>query len=76
MTNLELVLNMLAEATTTEISKENNPKTFEDNKRIAKKGGEIAGDTRKKIEQQTGRSIVSPQNAKILKEYKKNKKLK
>lgn len=47
MTNLELVLNMLAEATTTEISKEINPKTFEDNKRIAKKGGEIAGDTRK-----------------------------
>lgn len=39
MTNLELVLNMLAEATTTEISKENNPKTFEDNKKIAKKGG-------------------------------------
>ncbi|HRN49407.1 MAG TPA: hypothetical protein PK110_09065 [Niabella sp.] len=76
MTNLELVLNMLAEATTTEISKENNPKTFEDNKRIAKKGGEIAGDTRKKIEQQTGRSIVSPQNAKIFKEYKKNRKLK
>jgi len=37
MTNLELVLNMLAEATTTEISKENNPKTFEENKRIAKK---------------------------------------
>ena len=59
-----------------EISKENNPKTFEDNKRIAKKGGEIAGDTRKKIEQQTGRSIVSPQNAKIFKEYKKNRKLK
>ncbi len=75
MTNLELVLNMLAEATTTEISKENNPKTFEDNKRIAKKGGEIAGDTRKKIEQQTGRSIVSPQNAKILEESKKNKKI-
>lgn len=48
MTNLELVLNMLAEATTTEISKENNPETFEDNKRIAKKGGEIAGDTRRK----------------------------
>lgn len=75
MTNLELVLNMLAEATTTEISKENNPKTFEDNKRIAKKGGEIAGDTRKKIEQQTGRSIVSPKNAKILKESSKNKKI-
>lgn len=75
MTNLELVLNMLAEATTTEISKENKPKTFEDNKRIAKKGGEIAGDTRKKIEQQTGKSIVSQQNAKILKESRKNKEI-
>lgn len=66
---------MLAEATTTEISKEHNPETFEDNKRIAKKGGEIAGDTRRKIEQQTGRSIVSSQNAKILKEKRKNKEL-
>jgi hypothetical protein len=76
MTNLELVLNMLAEATTTEISKENNPKTFEDNKRIAKKGGEIAGDTRKQIEKQTGKKIVSSQNAKTLKEAFSNKKLK
>jgi len=76
MTNLELVLNMLAEATTTEISKENNPKTFEDNRRIAKKGGEIAGDTRKQIEKQTGKKIVSSQNAKTLKEAFSNKKLK
>jgi hypothetical protein len=76
MTNLELVLNMLAEATTTEISKENNPETFEDNKRIAKKGGEIAGDTRKQIEKQTGKKIVSPKNAKVLKEIKGNKNLK
>lgn len=68
MTNLELVLNMLAEATTTEISKENNPKTFADNKKIARKGGEIAGNTRKQIEEQTGKKIVSPQNAKVLKE--------
>jgi hypothetical protein len=75
MTNLELVLNMLAEATTTEISKENNPKTFEENKKIARKGGEIAGDTRKQIEQQTGKAIVSKQNAKVLKEKKENKKL-
>jgi uncharacterized protein YukE len=74
MTNLELVLNMLAEATTTEISKENNPLTFADNKKIAKKGGEIAGNTRKQIEEQTGKKIVSPQNAKILKE--KNNRLK
>ena len=70
MTNLELVLNMLAEATTTEISKENNPKTFADNKKIARKGGEIAGNTRKQIEDQTGKKIVSPQNAKVLKEDK------
>ena len=70
MTNLELVLNMLAEATTTEISKENNPKTFADNKKIARKGGEIDGDTRKQIEAQTGKKIVSPQNAKVLKEEK------
>lgn len=74
MTNLELVLNMLAEATTTEISKENNPVTFADNKRIAKKGGEIAGNTRKQIEEQTGKKIVTSQNAKILKG--KNNKLK
>ena len=75
MTNLELVLNMLAEATTTEISKEKNPMTLDDNKKIAKKGGEIAGNTRKQIEQQTGKKIVSQQNAKILKEGKINKKL-
>ena len=47
MTNLELVLNMLAEATTTEISKEKNPQTFDDNKIIAKQGGTIAGNTKK-----------------------------
>ncbi|MDO9257701.1 MAG: Bro-N domain-containing protein [Bacteroidales bacterium] len=76
MTNLELVLNMLAEATTTEISKENSPETFDDNKRIAKKGGEIAGNTRKQIEEQTGKKIVSSQNAKILREAIRNKKLK
>ena len=76
MTNLELVLNMLAEATTTEISKENNPETFDDNKRIAKKGGEIAGNARKQIEKQTGKKIVSSQNAKELRVAKENKKLK
>ncbi len=75
LTNLELVLHMLAEATTTEISKENNPITFDDNKKIAKKGGEIAGDTRKKIEQQTEKKIVSKQNAKAVKEAIRAKKL-
>ena len=76
MTNLELVLNMLAEATTTEISKENNPKSFAEITAIASKGGEIAGDTRKKIEAQTGKKIVTAQNAKVLKAAKQNKKLK
>lgn len=66
MTNLELVLNMLAEATTTEISKENNPATFNENKKIAKKGGEIAGFTRQKIEAETGKKIVSPKNSKTI----------
>ncbi len=50
MTNLELVLNMLAEATTTEISKKKEPKTFNESKKIAKQGGTIAGNTRKQIE--------------------------
>ncbi len=64
MTNLELVLNMLAEATTTEISKEKNPKDFEDSREIALQGGTIAGNTRKEIEEKTGKKIVSKQNAK------------
>lgn len=66
MTNLELVLNMLAEATTTEISKEKKPKTFQQNKTIAKQGGTIAGNTRKEIEDKTGKKIVSPISAKKL----------
>jgi hypothetical protein len=64
MTNLELVLNMLAEATTTEISKEKKPKNFVENKKIAKQGGIIAGNTRKEIEQKTGKKIVTKLNAK------------
>jgi len=67
MTNLELVLNMLAEATTTEISKEKNPETFKDSKKIAKQGGTIAGNTRKEIEAKSGKKIVSKLNAKELK---------
>lgn len=63
MTNLELVLNMLAEATTTEISKEKLPESFAENKTIARQGGEIAGNARKDIEAKTGKSIISPQNA-------------
>lgn len=70
MTNLELVINMLAEATTTEISKEKNPETFEESKKIANKGGEIAGNTRKEIEKETGKSVVTNLNAKTFLENK------
>lgn len=77
MTNLELVLNMLAEATTTEISKEKKPNTFDESKVIAKQGGTIAGNTRKEIEAKTGKKIVSKLNAKqIIAGKPKRKKLK
>ena len=72
MTNLELILNMLAEATTTEISKEKKPKTFLESKAIAKKGGDTAGMARKDIEQKTGKSVISSKNLKNL----QNKKIK
>lgn len=64
MTNLELVLNMLAEATTTEISKERKPRTIAANRTVAAQGGRIAGNTRREIEAQTGKKIVSPLSAK------------
>jgi hypothetical protein len=57
---------MLAEATTTEISKKKEPKTFTDSKKIAKQGGTIAGNTRKQIEAKTGDKIVTSLNAKSL----------
>ena len=63
MSNLELILNMLAEATTTEISKEKKPQTFTENKKIAKQGGTIAGNTRKEIEEKTGKKVVNSLNA-------------
>lgn len=64
MTNLELILNMLAEATTTEFSKEEDPDTFEKSKEVAQRGGSVAGNTRKDIESQLKRSIISDKNAK------------
>ncbi len=64
MSNLELVLNMLAEATTTAISKEKKPETFAENKIIAQQGGTIAGNTRREIEAKTGKKLVTPLNAK------------
>ena len=67
MTNLELVLNMLAEASTTEISKEKQPKTFVENTKVAKQGGSVAAAARQKLELQTGKKVVSKLNAKNLK---------
>jgi len=66
MTNLELVLNMLAEATTTVFSKKEDPNNFDSIKLIARKGGTIAGNTRKDIEDQLDHSIISPDNTKQL----------
>lgn len=66
MTNLELVLSMLAEASTTEISKEKKPKTFDENKQVAKKGGKVADAARKQLEKDTGKKVISPLNAKEL----------
>ncbi len=66
MTNLELVLNMLAEATTTEISKQKKPSTFDASKKVAKEGGTIAGNTRKEIEEKTGKAVVSSKAARNL----------
>lgn len=66
MTNLELVLNMLSEATTTEISKEKKPNGFKESQKIARQGGVIVGKTRKEIEKKTGKKVVSGKNAKQL----------
>jgi hypothetical protein len=63
MSTLELVLNMLAEATTTEISKTEQLDTFEKNKRVARAGGEAAGEARQAVEKRTGRPVISPKNA-------------
>ena len=63
MSTLELVLNMLAEATTTELSKTVEPKNFNENKEVAIKGGSIAGNTRKEIESATGKPVITEKNA-------------
>lgn len=63
MTNLELVLNMLAEVTTTSISRSRKPNTFDESRQIAKEGGSIARDTRRNIESHIGQSVISSSNA-------------
>ena len=62
MSNMELVLNMLAEVSTTEISKQKNPKTLEENKSVAKQGGSVAKEARKKLELETGKSAITDEN--------------
>ncbi len=71
MTNLEIVLNMLAEASTTEISKKKKPAGLSQNKQVAREGGHVAGLARKEIEKQTGRSVITTKNAKQL-HFKQN----
>ena len=64
MTNMELILNMLAEASTTEISKVENPDGFEESRDVAKRGGNIAGNARQELEAVTGKSVISKKNSK------------
>ncbi len=73
MTNLELVLNMLAETATTEISKKREPKTFPENRQVAREGGGIAGNARRQIEAKTGRPVISKLSFKKIQEQKKLK---
>lgn len=75
MTNLELVLNMLAEASTTEISKDKKPVTFNEHKIVAQKGGKVAKAARVQLENTTGKKVVTKQNAKVL-AANKNKRIK
>ena len=66
MSDLELVLTMLSEATTTEMEKQRNPKTFAEHKEIAKSGGEAAGIARKAVEERTGQKVITADNAERL----------
>lgn len=74
MTNTELVLNMLAELSTKQISESNNPETFTDHIEVAKQGGNIARNARLELEERTGRSAISPLNAKQVLQIDKNQK--
>jgi hypothetical protein len=64
MTNTELILNMLAEASTKDISQAVNPNNFSESAEVAKRGGTIAGNARKELEKQTGKKVVTGLNAK------------
>jgi hypothetical protein len=71
MTNTELILNMLAEASTKDISQAVEPKNFEESKKVAKQGGTIAGNARKELEAKIGKKVVTNQNAKTFLEQQK-----
>jgi hypothetical protein len=73
MTNTELILNMLAEASTKDISESVKPKDFEESKKVAKQGGNVAGVARKELEAKTGKKVVSELNAKSVLELKDKK---
>ncbi len=66
MSTLELALNMLAEATTTELTKVHNPQGLQENRKVAHEGGSVAGNARKDIEKRTGRQVITAENAKQL----------
>ena len=66
MSDLELVLNMLAEASTTSISRTEQPEGLEENRQVARRGGRIAGNARRELEQETGRPVVTAENAQTL----------
>lgn len=74
MTNTELILNMLAEASTKDISQSTNPETFEESAKVAERGGKIAGDARKALETQTGKKVVTSLNVKTALKEKENPK--
>lgn len=79
MTNTELILNMLAEASTKDISAATHPETFEASKKVAKQGGHVAKVARKELEARTGKKVISSLNAKSalqLKSYNPKKKKK
>ena len=75
MTDLELIFSMLGEASTTAIVKTQKPIGFTENKKVAKQGGDVAGNARKELEIKTGEKVVSPTNYKALEE-KKQKRIK
>lgn len=73
MTNTELILNMLAEASTKDISQATNPETFEAGKKVAMQGGEVARVARKQLETRTGKKVVTSLNAKTVLQLKESK---